>query len=137
MLKLAFCVLLLLVCGCVTAPEYDPMRVVQEQVFVLNEPALKGLKLGMSRDEVRRRMGQAIIIGYNYENGSSKAAAKPITIANPYKSENIKTAQGTCAAEYYVTALRHPDGVITDDELMPLVFCNGVLAEKGRKGSQD
>ena len=117
-----------LVCGCATVPEYNPVQVSQEQVFMLNGP-LKSLSVGMSRDEAHRRMGEAVVIGYNYDN----KAAKPITIPNPYKSKDIKTDQGTCTAEYYVTAVRRPDGVVTDEEMTPLVFCNGVLTQKGRQ----
>jgi len=53
---------------------------------------------------------------------------KPLTIVNPYKSEDIKTKDGVYTVEYYVTSVKQSDGVITDDELVPLVFREGVFS---------
>ncbi len=129
MFKRFFCLFIaLLICGCATAPEYDSLKAAVKQTFILNEASLKNVRLGMTQDEVHAFMGQSIIVGYSYQNSSD---AKPITIPNPYKTEHVKTAKGDCVSEYYVTAVHQPDGVVSDDELMPLTFCGGVLAYKG------
>ncbi len=128
-----FCLILcgIFACGCATTPEYDPLASAANQTFSLNDAALKKVSVGMKQDEVHNILGQQIIIGYQYEKESASAAAKPLTLANPYKIEDVKTAQGKCTVEYYVTAVRQPDGVVSDDEMMGLLFCNGILTDKG------
>jgi hypothetical protein len=137
MLRLnAFLILSLLAGGCAVTTNYDPLKAANNQTLLLNE-SLKQVNVGMSQTDVHNLMGQELIIGYSYQNplpGESsplavvkEASEKPITIPNPYKSE----PRGECSVEYYVTAIHHPDGVISDDELMPLLFCKGSLKAKG------
>ena len=127
MLKLSVCILLsALLCGCATTAEYNPVQTSQEQIFILNENELKSVRVGMTQQEAHHLMGRQITIGYTYSD-----SAQPITIPNPYRVKDIKTAQGACTAEYYVTAVHHPNGIVSDDELMPLVFCKGILTAKG------
>ncbi len=114
-------------CGCAVTTEYNPVQAVHKQTFVLNESSLKAAAIGMTQEEVHRLVGDAIIIGYSYQD----TASKPITLANPYKTNALKTKHGDCTVEYYVTAVHQPDGVVSDDELMPLLFCNGTLKAKG------
>ena len=75
----------------------------------------------MTQDNVHNVMGQEIVIGYTKQSDGYK----PLTIPNPYKVEQVETPQGTYTVEYYVQIVRQPDGIITDDELMPLVFKEG------------
>ncbi|MBI4309211.1 MAG: DUF3192 domain-containing protein [Candidatus Omnitrophica bacterium] len=117
----------LLVCGCAANGVYNPVQSATRQTFILNATALNNVRVGMKQAQVHDLLGQELIIGYSYQN----AVASPITIPNPYKTRAVKTAKGECAVEYYVTAVRRPDGVVSDDELMPLTFCNGVLKQKG------
>ena len=116
-------VMILLLSGCATTAVYDPLRAATQQVLLLNESSLKNIKEGMTQDNVHDVMGQEIVIGYTKQS----AGYKPLTIPNPYKVEQVETLQGTYTVEYYVRIVRQPDGVITDDELMPLVFKDSKL----------
>jgi hypothetical protein len=127
--------------GCAVNAVYDPLQSHSSQILLLNESALKQVSVGMTPEEVHNIMGESLIIGYSYQNplpGEAPAltepktpSEKPLTIANPYRTAQVKTAKGECTAEYYVTSVRVPDGVVSDDELMPLVFCGGKLSFKG------
>ena len=123
----------LLICGCAVNTVYNPVQSATDQTFILNAAALNNVRMGMKQSEAHHILGQEIIIGYSYQNTAGTVDAKPITIPNPYKIELVKTARGECMVEYYVMAIRRPDGIVSDDELMPLTFCNGVLTQKGRK----
>ncbi len=125
--------LLLLCCvmaaGCAGIEVYDPMHAAQNQVLLLNESALKSVKVGMSEDEVHTLAGQALVIGYSARSNSP--GYEPLTIPNPYKIEKLNVGSAAYVVEYYVSMVRHPDGTISNDELEPLVFKDGKLAGKG------
>ena len=116
--------------GCAVNTIYDPLQYSGTQTLLLNEAAFRQVTLGMTPDEVHRIMGDKLIIGYSYQDLGSPGE-KPITMANPYKTAVVKTSKGECTAEYYVNAVHHPDGVVSDDELLPLVFCGGHLRFEG------
>lgn len=130
MFRFLFIMTVIFISGCATNPEYNPLQTVSRQTFLLNQSGLNQVKVGMKQAEVHNLMGQEIIIGYSYQNADPKGP-NPLTIANPYKTSQVKTDKGECTAEYYVTAIHQPDGIVSDDELMPLVFCNGTLTSKG------
>jgi hypothetical protein len=123
-------ILAVLLSSCATVQEYQPLKAGEHQIFLLNQSALNSVKPGMSEQDVHRIMGQEIVIGYSADSGQS-SQYKPLTIPNPYKTKEIQTPSGTYNVEYYVTAVRQADGIITDDELVPLVFKNGVLQKNG------
>ncbi len=110
--------------GCATTEGYNPVAAANNQTFLLNESAFKAVKEGMTLAQVHQLMGQEIIIGYTSQ---PQGAYQPLTIPNPYKSETVKTY----AVEYYVTAIHQADGIISDDELIPFVFKDGVLTGRG------
>ena len=120
-----------LICGCAVNTVYDPVQSSTRGTFILNAAALNNVHAGMKQSQVHDILGQELIIGYAYQSTGTGTDARPITIANPYKTQVIKTQRGECTVEYYATAVRHPDGIISDDELMPLTFCNGVLCDRG------
>ena len=111
--------------GCATSPVYNPMQTASSQEILLNESGFKAIQDGMTGTQVHKIMGQELIIGYT----SQTSGYKPLTIPNPYKSEAIKGAG--CFIEYYIEAIRQPDGVVRDNELMPLIFKNGRLIGRG------
>ena len=115
----------LILTGCVTSPVYNPMQTASPQEISLNESGFKTVRDGMTMDQVHKIMGQELVIGYAFQAPDYK----PLTIPNPYKSEAIK-ATG-CFIEYYIEAIRQPDGVVRDNELMPLIFKNGRLIGRG------
>ena len=118
---------IILLAGCQTAQVYNPIASATGQTFLLNESSLAKVAAGMSQTQVHQMMGDAIVVGYAYE----AANYKPLTIANPYKTEEIKSKEGLYTVEYYVNAVKESDGVIKDNELVPLVFRENILVAKG------
>jgi len=115
----------LVLTGCATTPVYNPMQVASTEEVLLNESGFKSIQEGMSLDQVHKIMGQELVVGY----ALSGPNYKPLTIPNPYKSETI---QGTdYFIEYYIDAIRQPDGKIGDNELIPLIFKEGKLFGRG------
>jgi len=111
--------------GCASTPAYNPMQVTNQQEFLLNESGFKAVQEGMTLDQVHKIMGQDLVIGYTYQSPDYK----PLTIANPFKSEAI---EGTnYFVEYYIESIRQPDGIVNDNELMPLIFKDGKLVGRG------
>ena len=111
--------------GCAASVVYNPMQVASQQELLLNESGLKALQIGMSLEDVHKIMGTELVIGYAQEGPNYK----PMTIANPYKTQSCKEAN--CTIEYYVDAIRQPDGVVSDNELLPLVFKDNKLIGRG------
>jgi hypothetical protein len=111
--------------GCASTPAYNPMQVASQQELLLNESGLKAAQDGMPLDEVHKIMGQEIVIGYEFQSPDYK----PLTVPNPYKSETIKGTD--YYIEYYIESIRQPDGIVSDNELMPLVYKNGKLIGRG------
>ena len=135
-----FLVTLVFFVGCASIPEYDPVAVSRHEILLLNETVLSQISIGMRQAQVHEMTGESFIIGYALPSGSEASvlkspggtpAFKPLVIANPYKKEDLTTNSGTYVIEYYVTAVHQPDGVVSDDELMPLVFKEGILIGKG------
>lgn len=120
---ISFLVLISLSSGCATNGTYNPLFTSTHQIFLLNESALAQVTIGMKKDQVHKIMGDSIIIGYSSQ--------KPLTINNPYRTEDLKVKQSTYTIEYYVSRVNQPDGVVTNDELIPLIFREGVLVAKG------
>jgi len=125
-MRLAWFILLsLTLTGCATTPNYDPMQVANQQELLLNESGFKAVQDGMSPDQVHKIMGQELVIGYAFQSNNYK----PQTIPNPYKSETIKDTD--YVIEYYIESISQPDGVVSDNELMPLIFKNNKLIGRG------
>jgi hypothetical protein len=115
----------LVLSGCATTPVYNPMQQASQQEISLNESSFKAIQDGMSMDQVHTIMGQELVIGYALQT----PGYKPLTIPNPYKSEAIKGTD--YVIEYYIESINQPDGIISDNELMPLVFKNDKLIGRG------
>jgi len=111
--------------GCATSVVYNPMQVASQEELLLNESAFKSLQDGMTLEQVHQNMGTALLIGYKFQAPDYK----PLTIPNPYKSEAIKGTD--YLIEYYIESIRQPDGIVSDNELMPLIFKDGKLIGRG------
>jgi hypothetical protein len=111
--------------GCASTPVYNPMQVATQQEILLNESGFKAVQDGMTLDQVHQAMGTQLVIGYAFQSPDYK----PLTISNPYKSETLKDKN--YFIEYYIASIRQPDGIISDDQLMPLIFKDGVLIGRG------
>ena len=115
----------LLLTGCASTPVYNPMQQASQQEVLLNESGFKAVQDGMTMDQVHEIMGQELVIGYAFQS----PGYKPLTIPNPYKSEAIKDAG--YVIEYYIEAIRQPDNIVSENDLMPLIFKNGKLIGRG------
>ena len=111
--------------GCATAVVYNPMQVATQQEMLLNESSFKAIQDGMTIDQVHKIMGTELVIGYQFQS----AQGKPLTIPNPYKTEAGRDP--AYVIEYYIESIRQPDGIVSDNELMPLVFKDGKLIGRG------
>ena len=104
--------LLLTLCACAN---------VQQRMMIDNKENINKLVIGMSKKDVLLTMGTQTV----YSEFSSP-------IPNPYRSEAYKNRQGiTFEILYYYTDLVKRDGIITDDELTPLILRNDKLAGWG------
>ena len=92
------------------------------------------ISIGMPKQEVINIMGTKTKTAY-YHGGLDNWAY--ITINNPYRSEILQGKDKTLEVIYYVTDVKSYDGAITDDELTPLVFDNGILIGWGWSFLQD
>ncbi|HBO96579.1 MAG TPA: hypothetical protein DE315_08830 [Candidatus Omnitrophica bacterium] len=87
-------------------------------------------RVGMTSREVAAAMGEKTVIGYE-RPGVASNAYHPVTVNNPYHKEFLRTADKTCDVFYYFSHIQRADGIISSDELTPLVFENDILIGKG------
>jgi hypothetical protein len=118
-------ILVISLMGCASTVVYDPMQRAIDQRLLLNQGSFKAIQEGQTMDKVHEIMGDKLVIGY----GLQVQDYKPLTIPNPYKTEVLKGTE--YIIEYYIEAIRQPDGLISDNELMPLIFKNGKLIGRG------
>ncbi len=94
------------------------------------------LSVGMTKQEALEIMGTKKITTYE----PSALYLAPLTaqaINNPYRSEILQGKDKTFEVLYYYTDVKQQDGAITDDELTPVVFDNGILIGWGWSFLQD
>ena len=84
--------------------------------------------VGMTHAEVERLVEQDVKIGYQ-KNAQDQWGV--VTLKNPYRGETFDKDGKQYIVEYYLAQIKKADGMIADDELMPLVFENRVLKGKG------
>jgi len=98
--------MVLIFAGCGQERLYNPLASAAQQSYLLNESSFTQVTAGMKQEQVHHIMGDSIVIGYTYQNPQSPSStavdSKPLTIVNPYKSEDIKTKDGVYTVEYYV-----------------------------------
>ncbi len=128
MFKIIILIFILFVAGCASDGVQEPLAMEPKPVALLNAPAFKQIKEGMTPVEVHGLMGQELIIGYS---ATGAGTYKPLTIPNPYKFEQIQTPQGEYVVEYYVSTVLKADGIVSEDEMMPLIFKDGKLIGRG------
>lgn len=94
-----------------------------------NQKNLMKVSIGMNKKEVMDIMGyQSVMPKFRGAFQHRLPAAN-----NPYKSEIIKINDKTYEAVYYLTDNKKDDGAITDDELTPMYFNEGILIGWGLK----
>ncbi len=84
----------------------------------------------MTSREVAATMGEKTTIGYERPDVTS-GAYHPASVSNPYHKELLRASGKTYDVFYYFTHIQRADGIISSDELTPLVFEKDVLIGKG------
>ena len=134
MRELISVVFLFMVCGCsvVTVNQRAitnaPAPASGERHAFASAETIKKLMLGISREEALALIGRTVTTGFELKGANEY---KPVTVANPYRSQKITKGSDVFAVDYYLTEVRKADGVVTDDELTPLVFQADKLIGKG------
>lgn len=103
-----------------------PQRVEVRRNFF---PDPQKIGIGMGRSEVDAIMGTATIIGYSKDGQSG--AMEPVTVPEPYRTEKLTSDGREYEVLYYLHAVKRSDGVVSDDELYPVIFINGKVIDKG------
>lgn len=97
---------------------------------VKNLTKVQYVEKGMSKEDVKNIMGSQVVIGYEITDVKA-GTTKPLTMPNPYRSETLKDGDRVLDVEFYFTHIRQPDGIVSDDELTPLIFDNNKLTAQG------
>jgi hypothetical protein len=109
--------LLIIACG-------PPMIELMEQARMENRQKLVRLSIGMTKAEVFEVMGTKTMV----LTSTADLETEVRKINNPYRVESAKDTLGqTYEILFYYTDLKKADGVISDDELTPLVIKDGKL----------
>lgn len=88
------------------------------------------LHMGLSRAEVVALLGKEVVIGYSLVDEKSEQY-KPLTMANPQRSEIVRKNNKTYSVDYYLIGIKVADDKISDEELIPLIFQNDRLIGLG------
>ncbi|MDP2653602.1 MAG: hypothetical protein Q8Q08_06165 [Candidatus Omnitrophota bacterium] len=128
MRKIFLAALAVLAAGCVTIET----ETVSTGTFPKDLKAISHLRqarTGMTVQEVRSLLDEQVIIGY--EQAPDGQSYVPVTLNNPYRIETVQKGGLTYEIYYYFSGVKQPDGLVADDELVPLVFEDGKLVGKG------
>ncbi|MBF0522206.1 MAG: DUF3192 domain-containing protein [Candidatus Omnitrophica bacterium] len=88
------------------------------------------VQIGMTDKEVAGLIKDRAVVGYQRSDLSS-SQFQPIEVQNPYRVEVLEIRGESYQVLYYLSSLVRADGLISDEELMPLVFKNNKLVAKG------
>lgn len=130
-MKKYFLIPLCLAClGC--SVKYDTVKVPEPQFapMIRRFVSLSDIRSGLKRSEVKSLLGDRIVVGYEMTDLDAQQY-QPITYENPYKMENYQEGAKAYAVDFYLLGIKVDDGQVTDDELVPMVFQNEILAGYG------
>ncbi len=125
---MGFCTLL--VSGCASVPTSPSVGIVSQVLMQKQFISTSQLHAGLSRAQVAELLGKEVVTGYALVDQLTEEY-KPITVANPQRSETIKVNQRTYDVDYYLAGIKVADDKISDDELVPVVFENDRLVGHG------
>jgi len=113
MKKSLLLLLIFFLAGCVTVPvEKTTPRGTANASWLFN---------GMSKKEVMGLLGSEVVIGYERSDDNSGTFI-PVIVKNPYRAEILRSPDKQFEVLYYFAEIKQPDDLVTDDELLPLVF---------------
>ena len=130
MYRIVLWFLCLFLAGCITmisGPEFSSQKWTRPAIALTN---IEKVKPGMTYGEVAGIMGDAVNIGYK-TSAVLEGAYEEVLVKNPYYEEVLKGGETHYRIVCYFTHIRKADGVVTDDELTPLVFEENRLIGKG------
>jgi hypothetical protein len=118
--------------GCVTSEEenrFSEKSGIQREIsrrFI----SLRQVHKGLTRKEVASILGNKVLIGYELADHQG-GQYKPVTTNNPYRVENVQKGSVNYHIDYYLKKIKVQDDIVSDDELVPLVFRDDRLVGKG------
>ena len=115
-----------IVCGCVTMTASEEDLTSEKRIHLVN---FNGLQKGMTSQEVLSVLKKNSFLGYEIKEGSTTFSA--IEIQGPYRQETLEKTGHVYTVLYYLNSILQPDGIVADDELMPLIFKDDQLVDKG------
>lgn len=118
-------VLILAGCEHVPVSSVGPSEIMQQRFITTSQ-----LRMGLSHVEVEALLGKEVVIGYSLVDEKSEQY-KPLTIANPQRSEIVGKNNKTYSVDYYLIGIKVADDKISDEELVPLIFQDDRLVGMG------
>ena len=112
-----------------SSPEFSSRKGKRPSIPLTN---IEKVQLGMTYNEVAGIMSDTINIGYR-TSAALGGAYEEVLVKNPYYEEVLQSGGTQYRVVCYFTHIRKADGVVTDDELTPLVFEENRLIGKGRE----
>ncbi len=130
--RIMCCVGLVICGGCAVVTVNKPINqtpVQTAQTLTPSKPMidLSKISIGMSMDQVKSLIGDEITVGFTVKE---EGQTSQLTVKSLQKEETLSVQGFSYQVLYYFTYIVHPDDQITDDELTPLVFENGILIAK-------
>jgi hypothetical protein len=105
---------LVILSGCVTLETQGPGADKRKTLTSIAQ-----VKDNMTYQEVQAVMGSKVTVGFQ---SSTPGNLQPIEMDNPVRVEKITSSNKTYFVLYYFTQIVKPDGLLSEDELTPLVF---------------
>lgn len=131
--RLLIVVICLAFSGCVTSEVEEDLF--NENIGTRKEISRRFISLrqvhkGMTRKEVASILGNRVVVGYELAD-PQRGRYKPVTINNPYRVENVQKGSVNYYIDYYLEKIKVQDDIVSDDELVPLVFRDDKLVGQG------
>ena len=85
---------------------------------------------GMTYQEVVGLMGKSVVVGYQNIDFSGKNY-DPVTLPAPYREDVFSGGGKTYKVLYYFNDVQNADSIVSEDELIPVVFEKNKMIGKG------
>ena len=119
----------LLVAGCVSSTPKGTASIPNAPTTLLNTP-IDQIQLGMTYQQLANFIKSSVIVGYQ-KSPTDPSVFEPLIFKNPLKAEVVKNDDKEYEVFYYLGEMKKADSMITDDELIPVIFQNGYVVGKG------
>lgn len=133
MKKILIVLLSVLTCGCVSMDVKSPDEVFGNRIVEVveveqqsqleaekKETSIENVYLGMTDRDVSKVMGDEMVVGY--QKNRKTGVLEKINIGTVYRTETLKAGSKNYLVKYYFTGINKADGIISEEELAPLVF---------------